>query len=104
MKIVRTTLTLALATLVAAASLAAHAADGLIAVKSPHSVPDTAGKLGAALQGKGLKLFARIDHAAGAASINQKLRIASRHGAGNCPVVPNLAKALAGLAAVATAP
>lgn len=152
MKIVRATLTLA--TLVAAASLAAHAADGLIAVKSPHSVPDTAGKLEAALQGKGLKLFARIDHAAGAASINQKLRptevlifgnpqggtplmacrqsagidlplkaliwqdesgqvwfgyndpawIASRHGEGNCPVVPNLAKALAGLATAATAP
>ena len=52
MKIVRATLTLARATLVAAASLAAHAADGLIAVKSPHSGPHTAGKLEAALQEK----------------------------------------------------
>lgn len=101
-----------------------------------------------------MKLFARIDHAAGAATVGRTLRptevfifgnpqggtplmecaqtagidlplkalvwqddngqvwvgyndpawIASRHGASNCAVVPNLAKTLAGLAAVASAP
>ena len=154
MTFIRTTRSLTLATLVAGISLAAQAADGLIAVKSPHSVADTATKLVAVLQERGLKLFARVDHAGGAASINQKLRptevlifgnpqggtpfmacqqsvgidlplkalvwqdeagqvwfgyndpawLAARHGATACPVVPNLTKALAGLAAAATAP
>ncbi len=135
-------------------SACATAADGLISLKSPHDVDTTAGKLEAALQARGLKLFARIDHAGGAASIGQTLRptqvlifgnpqggtplmacqqtagidlplkalvwkdasgqvwlsyndpawLASRHGASECPVVPNLAKALSGLASAATAP
>jgi len=148
--------TLALATtlLTAGLSHAAQAADGLISVKSPHSVAATADRLADVVQTRGLKLFARIDHAAGAASINASLRptqvlifgnpqggtpfmacqqsvgidlplkalvwqdaagqvwlgyndpawLAARHGARDCPVVPNLGKALAGLAAAATAP
>ncbi len=135
-------------------SFAAHAAEGWVAVKSPHSASDTASRLVAAVQERGLKLFARVDHAAGAASIGRTLRptevfifgnpqggtplmecaqttgidlplkalvwqddkgqvwvgyndparIAARHGALTCPVVPNLEKALAGLAAAAVAP
>lgn len=148
--------TLALATTLFAASLAtsAQAADGLVSVKSPHSVAVTADRLAGVVEARGLKLFARIDHAAGAASINASLRptqvlifgnpqggtpfmacqqsvgidlplkalvwqdatgqvwlgyndpawLAARHGANDCPVVPNLGKALAGLAAAATAP
>ena len=52
----------------------ANAADGLIALKSPHSAAETASRLVAALPERGLKLFARIDHAAGSASIGKVLR------------------------------
>lgn len=140
--------------LVLSCALAAHAADGLVVVRSPHSAADTASRLVAAVQARGLKLFARIDHAAGAATIGTTLRptevfifgnpqggtpllecaqtagidlplkalvwqddkgqvwfgyndlawMAARHGASSCAVVPNLAKALAGLADAATAP
>ncbi len=142
------------AALFAALAVSAHAADGLVAVKSPHTTAQTAGRLVAALQERGLKLFARIDHAAGAASLGTTLRptevfifgnpqggtplmqcqqsagidlplkalvwqdemgqvwfgyndpawLGARHAAANCPVIPNLAMALAGLAAAATAP
>lgn len=144
----------ATAALVLGCALAAHAADGLVVVKSPHSAADTASRLVEAVQARGLKLFARIDHAAGAATIGTTLRptevlifgnpqggtpllecaqtagidlplkalvwqddegqvwfgyndpawMAARHGASSCAVVPNLAKALAGLADAATAP
>lgn len=147
-------LCLALAASAASAIAAAPAANGLISLKSPHPAAETANRLETAVQARGLKLFARIDHAAGAASIGQNLRatqvlifgnpqggtplmacqqtagidlplkalvwqdadgqvwlsyndpawLAARHGAAACPVVPNLAKALAGLAAEATAP
>jgi uncharacterized protein (DUF302 family) len=135
-------------------SMAAQAAEGLVAVRSPHSPADTANRLEAALKQRNLTLFARIDHAAGAAKIGQNLRatevfifgnpqggtplmacqqsagidlplkalvwqdekgqtwfgynnptwIATRHGAADCPVVPNLVKALEGIAAATTAP
>ncbi len=125
-----------------------------MAVNSPHTTAETSNRLVAALQERGLKLFARIDHAAGAATLGKTLRptevfifgnpqggtplmvcqqtagidlplkalvwqdetgqvwfgyndpawIAARHAAAACPVVPNLAKALAGLATAATAP
>jgi uncharacterized protein (DUF302 family) len=55
-------------------SLAANAADGLVAVKSPHSPSETASRLVAAVQERGLRLFARIDHAAGAATVGRTLR------------------------------
>lgn len=136
------------------ASAAAQAADGLIVVKSPHSPKETMDRLESVVVSKGMKIFARIDHSAGAASIGQPLRpteliifgnpkggtplmqcaqsagidlplkamvwqdpdgqtwlgyndpvwIAARHGAGECPVVPNMAKALSAFSSAATAP
>lgn len=50
------------------------AADGLIAVKSPHSAKETMGKLEEVVKQRGLNVFARIDHAAGAAKIGKTLR------------------------------
>ena len=48
--------------------------DGLISVESKHSFKDTIDRLEAALVAKGITVFARIDHAAGAASVNMPLR------------------------------
>ena len=50
------------------------AADGLIAGKSPHSVKDTMDRLEVAAKGKGLNVFLRVDHAAGAKKIGKDLR------------------------------
>ncbi len=50
------------------------AAEGLISVESPHSVSVTAERLETALKRRGLNLFNRIDHAAGAAGAGQELR------------------------------
>ena len=58
--------------LVAAPAL--WAADGLIAVKSPYSTKETLTRLEAILKDKGMIVFARIDHAAGAAKIGKQLR------------------------------
>ena len=52
----------------------AAAADGLVAVKSPHSAKDTMTRLEEAVTKRGLTVFARIDHAAGAAKIGKTLR------------------------------
>ena len=52
----------------------ASAADGLISVKSPHSAKDTMSKLEEVVKQRGLNVFARIDHAAGAAKIGKTLR------------------------------
>lgn len=52
----------------------ALAADGLIMVKSHHSVAATADKLEAALSNNGMKIMNRINHAAGAESVNMELR------------------------------
>lgn len=49
-------------------------AEGLVQVKSQHSVVDTADKLEAALKVKGMTVFNRIDHSAGAAGVGQELR------------------------------
>ena len=52
----------------------AHAAgEGMINVKSAHSVVETADRLESILESKGMKVFARIDHAAGAASAGHTL-------------------------------
>ncbi len=133
---------------------AASAADGLIALKSPHSAKETMNRLEEQVKAKGLNVFARIDHAAGAAKIGKTLRptevlifgnpqggtpfmecaqtvgidlplkalvwedasaqvwlgyndpayLAKRSDVADCAVVPNLQKALAGLADAATAP
>jgi uncharacterized protein (DUF302 family) len=48
--------------------------DGLVAIKSPHSPKDTMDRLEAVLKQKGLTIFARIDHAVGAARVGQTLR------------------------------
>lgn len=44
------------------------AADGLVMKKSAHSVEATLDRLQAALESKGLTIFARVDHGAGAES------------------------------------
>jgi uncharacterized protein (DUF302 family) len=49
-------------------------ADGLIAVKSPHSAKATMDRLETLAKEKGMMIFARIDHAAGAAKAGKKLR------------------------------
>jgi uncharacterized protein (DUF302 family) len=48
--------------------------DGLITLASNHAVKETMDRLEAALREKGITLFARIDHAAGAASVDMPLR------------------------------
>ena len=58
---------------VSIASLAS-AADGLIAVKSPHSAADTMNRFEELATQRGLTVFARIDHAAGAAKVGKTLR------------------------------
>lgn len=50
------------------------AADGLIAIKSPHSVKDTVDRLETAAKAKGLNIFLRVDHAAGAKKVGKDLR------------------------------
>lgn len=70
---IRTSL-LATLVLVAAGLTPAHAADGLVAVKSPHSAKATMDKFEAVAKEKGLNVFARIDHAAGAAKVGKTLR------------------------------
>jgi uncharacterized protein (DUF302 family) len=133
----------------------AQATDGLVTTKSPHSAKETMNRFEATAQQKGLKVFARIDHAAGAAAAGKTLRatevlifgspqsgtplmecaqtmgidlpqkalvwedaqgqvwlavndmswLATRHKATSpCPAVDAVNKALAGLAAAATAP
>ena len=52
----------------------AFAADGLIAVKSPRGAKDTMSRLEEVVKQRGLNVFARIDHAAGAAKIGKTLR------------------------------
>ncbi|MDJ0780239.1 MAG: DUF302 domain-containing protein [Gammaproteobacteria bacterium] len=51
-----------------------HAAEGMVKVKSAHSVADTAERLEKALLAKGMKVFQRIDHAAGARAAGKSLR------------------------------
>ena len=51
----------------------AMAAD-LIRKISPHSVSVTIDRLAAAVEGAGAKVFARVDHAAGAESVGEELR------------------------------
>ncbi len=53
---------------------AANAADGVVAVKSPHGAKATMDKMEELVKQRGLIVFARIDHAAGAAKIGKPLR------------------------------
>lgn len=52
----------------------AVAADGLIALKSAHPPKATIERLEAQVKQRGLTVFARVDHAAGAAKIGKSLR------------------------------
>lgn len=49
-------------------------ADGIIRVKSSHSVSDTVDKLESVLKNKGMTIFKRIDHAQGAEKAGLALR------------------------------
>ena len=64
--------------LIAAALLltasAATAADGLVTVRSANTPRETLDRFEAVAKSKGMKIFGRIDHAAGARSIGQELR------------------------------
>lgn len=61
-------------TLLPTLTMPALAVDGLIQVKSPYPVAETLDRLEAGAKQRGLKVFARIDHAAGAASVGKNLR------------------------------
>jgi len=56
------------------ASTLVIASDGLIAVKSPHSAKVTMDRLETLVKQRGLNVFVRVDHAAGAASVGKTLR------------------------------
>ena len=51
-----------------------YAEDGLVHVKSAHDVKTTANKLEKVLKSKGMTVFNRIDHAAGAKQVGRQLR------------------------------
>lgn len=70
MKLLRTMTAVALAFL----GTAALAAEGLVAVKSPHGAKATMDRLEAQVKKRGLNVFLRLDHAAGAAKIGRTLR------------------------------
>jgi len=53
---------------------AAFGADGLVAVESAHAPKETLDQLEDLVKGKGMAVFARVDHAAGAAKIGKSLR------------------------------
>jgi uncharacterized protein (DUF302 family) len=71
MKVLRT---LVVASLISTLVSVASAADGLVVVKSPHSAKATMDKLEQVVKERGLNVFARIDHAAGAAKVGKSLR------------------------------
>lgn len=52
---------------------AAWAGEGLVTLKSAHDVETTADRLVAALEDKGMTIFRRVDHAAGARDVGQEL-------------------------------
>ncbi len=58
----------------AALAGAANAADGLVEVESPLSAAATMDRLVQLVEERGLNVFARIDHAAGAVSVGATLR------------------------------
>lgn len=60
--------------LLLSASSAAFGADGLIAIKSPFSAAETMNRFDENAKQRGLNIFARIDHAAGAAKVGKTLR------------------------------
>ena len=65
---------LGLAALLSLIAISSNAADGLVSLKSPYSAVVTMDRLEALVKQKGLNVFARIDHAEGAAKIGKTLR------------------------------
>jgi len=59
--------------LISLTSMTASAADGLVVKQSKYSVGETIDRLQVALKSKGLTIFARIDHEAGAAGADLDL-------------------------------
>lgn len=57
-----------------AASLSAYAGAGLVTTVSKHDVKTTADKLVAKLKEKGMTVFIRIDHTAGAKGVGMEIR------------------------------
>ena len=53
---------------------AINAEKGLVTMQSNHSVQDTADKLAAIIESKGMKVFARVDHQKNAQSVDLTLR------------------------------
>ena len=51
----------------------AYAADGLITMQSKNTVPDTVDRLEKKLEAAGFHIFARVDHGAGAKSVDMPL-------------------------------
>lgn len=51
-----------------------HAAEGLVSLKSPHSVKETIDRMESAARSRKLNIFLRLDHAAGAAKVGKMLR------------------------------
>ncbi len=70
MKTLHSLVALALMALVSLVS----AAEGLVVVKSPYSVLETMDRFEKVAKERGLTVFSRIDHAAGAAKIGKSLR------------------------------
>ncbi|UDL05943.1 DUF302 domain-containing protein [Marinobacter sp. CA1] len=62
-----------LALVLASVSLGAQAADGLVRVASEHSVAETADRLVTNLEARGMTVFDRIDHRAGAEGVGLTL-------------------------------
>ena len=52
---------------------AAHAVEGMVTIKSSHSVSETVNRLEQALSAAGFKIFARVNHGAGAKSVDMAL-------------------------------
>lgn len=52
----------------------AEESDGVIRIKSMHSVTETVDKLESALTSKGMKIFKRVSHSSGAAKVGLELR------------------------------
>lgn len=64
----------ALLALLLVAAVPARATDGLVAIKSPLAAKATMDRLETVAKQRGLVIFARIDHAAGAEKIGKNLR------------------------------
>jgi uncharacterized protein (DUF302 family) len=69
-----TLLTFAIANFMLTGAMPASAADGLVAVKSAHGAKATLDKFEALARERGLTVFARVDHAAGAQKVGKSLR------------------------------